>query len=171
MGPNPWKIALVLTELSLPYTNKIWATEDLKHAPFTTELNPNGFTPVLSDPNTGLTIWESGAIVDYLLEVYDKSHKLHFEGLKDRTEMRQWLYFQQTFQGPNLSLARRFILTTPVDVARERFVGECLRVCEVLEGALQGKEWLVGGRCSVADLMFIPHHLGLAVSTGLLACL
>ena len=58
VGPNPWKIALVLEELSLPYDTKIWQTADQKRPPFTTKLNPNGFTPVIEDPNTGITLWE-----------------------------------------------------------------------------------------------------------------
>ena len=57
-GPNPWKIALILEELSIPYETKIYATEDLKKPPFITTLNPNGFSPVIEDPNLDFKLWE-----------------------------------------------------------------------------------------------------------------
>jgi glutathione S-transferase len=36
-----------------------------------------GTSPVLHDDELDVTIWESGAIIDYLLELYDTEHKLH----------------------------------------------------------------------------------------------
>ena len=32
------------------------------------------------------------------------------------------------------------------------------RVLRVLEGELSDKQWLVGGKCSAADLSFVPFH-------------
>ena len=157
-GPNPWKIALLLRYLNLPYTAKVWVTADQKKPPFTTELNPNGFTPVLEDPNTGMNIWESGAIAEYILEKYDTEYKLSFEGLAEKTEMRTWMYFQQTFQGPIVSNGFYFTNAKRNDEARERFISEGFRLLAVLEGELKGKDWLVGGRCTAADLMFVCHH-------------
>jgi glutathione S-transferase len=57
-GPNPWKVALILEELSIPYETKIYATPDLKKPPFITNMNPNGFAPVIEDPNTTIKVWE-----------------------------------------------------------------------------------------------------------------
>ena len=39
--------------------------------------------------------------------------------------------------------------------AIERYRKEILRVLGVLESVLSTKEWLVGNKCSVADLSFI----------------
>lgn len=33
-GPNPWKIALLLEELNVPYTTKIYTTPELKQPAF-----------------------------------------------------------------------------------------------------------------------------------------
>jgi glutathione S-transferase len=49
---------------------------DLK-SPSHLALNPLGTSPVLHDDELDVTIWESGAIIDYLLELYDTEHKLH----------------------------------------------------------------------------------------------
>ncbi|OJT13985.1 Glutathione S-transferase 1 [Trametes pubescens] len=40
--------------------------------------------------------------------------------------------------------------------AIERYQKEILRVLGVLESVLSKREWLVGGKCTVADLSFIP---------------
>ncbi|KAK5700760.1 hypothetical protein LTR97_005277 [Elasticomyces elasticus] len=69
-GPNPWKVAIFLNELELPYETELMQFPDLKKDPFE-KLNPNGRVPAIEDPNTGMTLWESGAIIEYLLETYD----------------------------------------------------------------------------------------------------
>lgn len=167
-GPNGWKVVIILEELKVPYQIKIWATSDQKKPPFTTELNPNGFTPVIEDPNTGVKIWESGAIITYLLELYDNDNQLTFprSSIKEHALSQQYQWFQATFQGPNLSAALRFSRFTPNPEARSRFVGESVRILEVLEEELQrsGTGWLVGGKCSAADLAFIPYTWSMGVS-------
>lgn len=50
--------------------------------------------------------------------------------------------------------------------AQERYQKEILRVTMVMDNALEGKEYLVGNKCTYADLSFItwasfaPHLLG-----------
>ncbi len=39
----------------------------------------------------------------------------------------------------------------------ERYQKEILRVLGVLENVLSKQEWLVGGKCTVADLSFIVY--------------
>jgi glutathione S-transferase len=61
----------VLEELNVPYTTKIMEISELKNPEFVA-INPNGKIPAIVDPNTGVTLWESCAIIQYLLENYDK---------------------------------------------------------------------------------------------------
>jgi len=57
--------------------------------------------PAIHDPNRDLTLWESGAIIEYLIEVYDKKQKLSFPaGSNEAYLAKQWLYFQVSGQGP-----------------------------------------------------------------------
>ena len=99
-GPNPPKIAMLCEELGLPYTVEDMQFADLKKPEYLA-LNPNGRMPVIHDPNTGLTIWESGAIIEYLIEKYDTSHKVSFPaGSPESYFAKQWLFFQVSGQGP-----------------------------------------------------------------------
>lgn len=70
-GPNPWKVVLLLKELNLPYEHKFWDFGDLKKPEYE-KLCVNGRTPTIEDPNTGIILWESGAILEYLVDLYDK---------------------------------------------------------------------------------------------------
>ncbi|OBT58523.1 hypothetical protein VE04_01246 [Pseudogymnoascus sp. 24MN13] len=75
-GPNPWKVAIFLEELGIPYTNELRTFAELKEEPYL-DINPNGRVPAIQDPNTGITVSESGAILQYLAETYDTTNKFH----------------------------------------------------------------------------------------------
>ncbi|KAI1653372.1 glutathione S-transferase [Daldinia decipiens] len=63
-GPNPWKAVFLFEELGLNYEIKSIRFDDVKKKPFI-DVNPNGRVPAIEDPNTGLILWESGAIYQY----------------------------------------------------------------------------------------------------------
>lgn len=42
--------------------------------------------------------------------------------------------------------------------AIERYEGQVLRVIEVLDGVLEDRDWLVGDKCTFADLAFLPWN-------------
>jgi glutathione S-transferase len=77
-GPNPYKAAMVLETLKLPYNVKLWDFSDadtgVKGAVYT-KLNPNGRVPTIEDPNTGVVAWESMACINYILRQYDSENK------------------------------------------------------------------------------------------------
>lgn len=54
----------------------------------------------IQDPNTNVTLWESGAILQYLIEQYDVDGKLSYNTLPEKAEQNQWLMFQMSGQGP-----------------------------------------------------------------------
>ncbi|EPS34289.1 hypothetical protein PDE_09253 [Penicillium oxalicum 114-2] len=160
-SPNPWKVVILLEELDLPYVREAVDFADAKKEPFIS-INPNGRLPAIEDPNTGMTLWESGAILEYLVETYDKEHKLSFEcGSRDYFLAKQWLHFQMSGQGPYFGQAVWFTKSHPEKLksASERYIREIRRVSGVLDKFLQDKEYLVGGKFSYVDLAFIPWYL------------
>ncbi len=161
-GPNPWKVAFALDELAIPYTHRIIDFSSTKTPPFI-DISPNGRVPALEDPNTGTTLWESGAILEYLVETYDdQQHRLSFpRGSPDYFLAKQWLHFQVSGQGPYFGQAVWFSKhhAERLPSAVERYVDEVRRVTGVVDKALQGGEYLVGGRYSYADVAFLPWFM------------
>jgi len=163
--PNPPKVAIILEELDLPYELVDIPMADIKKPEYLA-INPNGRLPAIHDPNTELTLWESGAIVEYLVERYDTAHKLSFApGTAESYHAKQWLFFQATGQGPYYGQAAWFKMYHPerLPSALERYTKEIARITGVLEGHLGGQKvdagsdgpWLVGNKISYADLAFI----------------
>ena len=134
--------------------------------------------PAIDDPNTGIKIWESGAIIEYLIAQYDTSNKLSYKDTKEKWATVQWLHFQTSGQGPYFGQAawyipsqwsnshfdrihtksfHRFTKFHPdrIESAIERYKKEIMRVNGVLNSVLEGKQYLVGDKCTYADLAFV----------------
>ncbi|MCJ1237334.1 hypothetical protein MMC14_005319 [Varicellaria rhodocarpa] len=173
-GPNPPKVAIILAELGLPHEIIDVPISDVK-TPEYLAINPNGRLPAIHDPNTDITLWESGAIIEYLIQQYDTKHRLSFaSGTREAYQAKQWLHFQVSGQGPYYGQVGWFKIYHPEQVpsAIERYVNEMKRVTSVLEGYLaQQKEkygggsagsdgpWLVGNKLSYADIVFVPWQV------------
>jgi len=85
---------MLLAELEIPHNIIDIPFPDIKKPEYM-KINPNGRIPAIYDPNTEITLWESGAIVEYLIEKYDKEGKLSFPaGSKESYLAKQWLFFQ-----------------------------------------------------------------------------
>lgn len=156
-GPNPRKVAMVLEELGVPYLHKLMDFTELKK-PAYEAINPNGRVPAIQDPNTGITLWESGAIIEYLVETYDKQRAISFApGSLDYYQAKQWLYFQVSGQGPYFGQAVWFKVHHPerITSAVDRYMSEIRRVLTVLNRSLEGREYLVNGKFSYADISFV----------------
>ncbi|KAK9448929.1 glutathione S-transferase [Limtongia smithiae] len=168
-GPNPPKVAFVLKELDLPFEHAPIEFSEVKQAKYLA-INPNGRLPSIQDPNTNLTLWESGAIVEYLVEKYDTEYKISFApDTPEYWHARQYLYFQTTGQGPYFGQVVWFIRAheEKLPSAVGRYVKEVIRVTTVLESILAKEKeiypdtdgpWLVGNKYSYADLSFLPWY-------------
>ena len=175
-GANPPKVAMVLEELGLPYEIKPISFSDVKKPDYVA-INPNGRLPAIYDPNTDITLWESGAILEYLVDHYDKDRRISFApGTPESYHAKQWLFFQASGQGPYYGQAVWFIKFhhEPLPSVIERYCKEVRRVSAVLDKYLdQQKEkhigndigtgpWLVGNKFSYVDIAFISWQIGIA---------
>jgi len=163
--PNPIKVAIVLEELGVPYkVEPIDIRGDpapIKSEPFIS-INPNGRLPGLVDPNTGVKLFESGAIIEYLVDTYDKENKFQYTTTQEKWVTKSWLHFQMSGQGPYFGQIPYFTMfhweknVTPSVI--ERFEKEVKRVSGVIDAHLkkQGTPYLVGDKITYADLAFIP---------------
>ena len=104
-------------------------------------------------------MWESGAIILYLIETYDKDAKLTYTTTPEKFQLIQWLMFQVSGQGPYFGQAAWFLFyhSEQLPSAKERYLKEIDRVTGVLDSWLQTHEFLVGTKCTFADLAFVPY--------------
>ncbi|PYI10681.1 glutathione transferase [Aspergillus sclerotiicarbonarius CBS 121057] len=152
-------VVTILEELQVPYVIQSFKFDDVKKPPFI-DINPNGRVPAIVDPNTDLTLWESGAIIQYLEEVYDTEKKLTYNSVKEKHLLTQYLHFQMSGQGPYFGQCGWFNGLHPEKVpsAIDRYTKEVHRLLGVLNTLLEGRSWLVGDKCTFADLAFLPWN-------------
>ncbi|MFC7048079.1 glutathione S-transferase family protein [Emcibacter nanhaiensis] len=160
--PNGYKISIALEELGLPYTvHKLDFNRNEQKSPDYLKINPNGRVPAIIDRgNDDLTIFESGAILLYLAE---KTGKLIPADTKGRYDVIQWLMFQMGGIGPMQGQANVFFRYFPekIQPAIDRYQKEVLRLYGVLEGQLEGKDYICG-ELSIADIATWPWVRGYA---------
>ena len=103
--PNGVKISITLEELGLPYeVRKLDFSKQEQKEPWFLEINPNGRIPAITDTfSDGQTIrlFESGSIMQYLVEKYDTDHKISYpRGTREAYEQNNWLFFMNAGVGP-----------------------------------------------------------------------
>ncbi|KAM0077277.1 hypothetical protein ACKRZS_010581 [Fusarium odoratissimum] len=160
-GPNPPKVAIVLEELQIPWKPKYLPLSEVKKPEYVA-INPNGRLPALEDPNTGITVWESGAILEYLVMEYDKEQQLSFPlATAEFYHCQQWLMFQVSGQGPYYGQVYFFkhYHSEKVESVIDRFAKEVRRVSAVLDTHLANHEYLVGEKFTYADVAWIPWQV------------
>eukprot|EP01087_Luapelamoeba_hula_P001172 TRINITY_DN1091_c0_g2_i1.p1 TRINITY_DN1091_c0_g2~~TRINITY_DN1091_c0_g2_i1.p1 ORF type:complete len:222 (+),score=42.10 TRINITY_DN1091_c0_g2_i1:95-760(+) len=157
-GPNGWKVAALLNELGLTYESKFVDFQN-KPAEFLA-IAPNGRIPVIVDHSRNdKTLFESVAILLYIVHHYDKENRLWFTNEDEIADAHQWLLFQVSGIGPYFGQKAWFSNFHPEKVpsAIERYEKEIKRVLGVLETYLaDGKEWFVGGKYSIVDINNYP---------------
>ena len=151
-SPNGFKASIALEELGLPYRLhhvRIDAGEH-RRAEFLA-LNPHGRIPVLVDEDTGVTLFESAAILLYLAE---KTGQLLPQDLPGRWEAIKWLQFHASSVGPIIGQRVHFevFAEQPLPVAIERFQRLTDDAFAVLDQRLAGRPWLAGSSYSIADI-------------------
>lgn len=157
---NGWKPLIFLHEAEIDYELvPIDFGKKEQKAPEYLRLNPNGRIPTIVDRgNDDFAVFESGAILWYLAEKYDRFLS---DDPKERSETLQWLMFQMGGIGPMMGQAMYFQrIAKPngdeVPYAIARYVNESRRLLEVLDTRLAGRDWLVGDALSIADIATYP---------------
>ena len=158
--PNGVKVSIMLEEIGLPYEpHVVDISKEESRTPEFLSLNPNGKIPAIIDPNgpdgQPLGLAESGAILVYLA---DKTGKLLPEGGR-RYETLQWLMWQMGHVGPmfgQVGFFHRFAGREWEDKRPlQRYADESKRLLGILEQRLDGREWVMGGEYTIADIALL----------------
>src|SRR5205823_5352175 len=158
--PNGHKITIFLEETQLPYTIKpINISKGEQFDPAFLAHSPNNRIPAIvdHDPADGgppLSLFESGAILEYLAE---KSGRFLPGDFRRRWECRQWLYWQMAGLGPFAGQTHHFRLyaAEKIPYAIDRYVRETGRLYAVLNKRLAQREFIAGDY-GIADMACYP---------------
>jgi GST-like protein len=118
------------------------------------KISPNNRMPAIVDHETGISVFEGGAILMYLAE---KAEKFLPQDAAGRFEVLQWLFWQAGGLGPIAGQLSHFVnyAKEPVPYAHERFANEYDRLLAVMDIRLRDREYLAGDY-SIADIAAFP---------------
>lgn len=142
-------------ELGLAYDNvPIAFSGGANKTPDYLAINPAGKVPSLRDGD--FVLWESMAIDFYLARKYDNGIGIAPRGLEEEALALQWTLFATNhLEQPVIDWAFNAMVLPPAkrDAQVAAAAVEKMQApLKVLDGALGGRQWLVGDRFTVADL-------------------
>ena len=151
--PNGRKISILLEELNAEYETiliDLGKKEQFKKE--FSKLSPTNKIPVIVDTENGQRIFESGAILIYLAQKYNK-----FLDNENYWEIMQWLILQVAYVGPMLGQAHQYLFyhRGKSKFAEEKTKGYVEHVYSILEKQLMDKEYIVNNY-SIADIAIWP---------------
>lgn len=153
--PNGRKVAIMLEECALDYkTHAIDISKDEQFAPEFLKISPNNRIPAIVDNDNGLSLFESGAILQYLGQKTGKFWPAEGEAHWRTTE---WLMWQMGGTGPMLGQVHHFVKFNKgkAPYAEERYSKEAKRLYGVLDRRLAEADY-VAGDYSIADMSIWP---------------
>ena len=157
---NGKKTTIMLEECGLPYNlHPIDISTDIQFSEDFVKINPNSKIPAMIDPDgpggKPFTLFESGAMLMYLAE---KTGKFMPQEMAARYEVIQWVMFQMGGIGPIFGQVHHFkrAAKEQVPYAINRYYNECRRLYGVLDGHLEGRDYLANKEVSIADFCALP---------------
>jgi glutathione S-transferase len=155
---NGYKVRLTAKYLNIPYRLvEMDITQGATRTPEFLAKNPNGRIPLLEVPGRGF-LSESHAIISFLAE----GSELMPADPWARAKLWQWLFFEQYNLEPNVATVRFWVKILHKTAAElgERLTEKLAKGYEalgVLEQGLQGKEFLVADRFTLADIALYAY--------------
>ena len=157
---NGKKITIMLEECGLPYNViPVNINKGDQSTPEYDAINPNNKMPAIIDrapagAGTPITIFESGAILQYLGE---KTGQLLPSDTAGKYRVLQWVYWQVGGLGPMAGQAHHFLRYAPerIEYPMHRFRTEVARLYKVMDKQLARNEYLAGDY-SIADIAAWP---------------
>lgn len=144
----------LLHELDVPFEVVTHGFDKSLRTPDYLALNPAGRVPALEID--GRTLWESGAITEYLCERFPKAGLGRMTGDPERADWLIWLHFAETISQHTAALTQQHIvlyedaMRSPVVM---RIEAKRLEKCyAALEARLSGRDWLLDTGFSAADV-------------------
>lgn len=161
------RVRWLLEELELPYRLETRGFRELKR-PEHLALHPLGKVPALVDGD--VVLFESGAILQHLLERYGEGRLEPKPGTRERSLYWQWFHYAEASVTPPLGLIVRHTVLLPeaerIPAVADQARAQAAQMLAPVERALDGRSWLLP-ELSAADVM-MGYSVKLASLLGLL---
>ena len=161
------RVLWLLEELGLPYEVQRYARDPktMLAPPALLQVHPLGKSPVITDGD--ITVAESGAIVEYLLDAHGAGRLRPAAGTAQRRRYTYWLHFAEGSAMPFLLLKLVFdkVRSAPLpfflkpvskgiaDQVTKTFIAPNLeRQLDYMEAELKQRPWFAGDDFSAADV-------------------
>ena len=164
LDPASRQVRLALAEKKLPFEDVI--ERYYEGRPEFRAMNPSGLTPVLVEERDGdrLVVCEARAILEHLEETEPDPALLARDTAKRAEARRLMQWFDRKFDFEvnaflvHEKMEKRLLGLGPPDYAAMRQGREGLRTHLVyLEGLTEARDWLAGGRLTLADITAAAH--------------
>lgn len=155
-------IRWMLEEVGQPYDTQLLGFEDSVKSPAYLAVNPMGKVPAIKHGDTVVT--ECAAICAYLADAFPQAGLAPPVNSRLRGPYYRWLFFGA---GPIEQAVGLKAMGVEIPAEQERMLGcgSMAHVLDALEGALDGRDHLVGDSFTAADL-YIASHLGWGMQFG-----
>ena len=174
------RVLWLLEELGVPYEIKKYQRnpKTMLAPPELRQVHPLGKSPVITDG--GVTVAESGAIVEYLLDSYGDGRLRPPPGTPERLRFTYWLHFAEGSAMPPLLVKLIFdqikkaklpffakpIVNAIAAKVNAAFIAPNLESqLRFMEGELSGRPWFAGAEFSAADIQ-MSYALEAAAARG-----
>lgn len=159
--PNGHKITMFLEEAGLDYQiHPVDISAGDQFKPKFLAFSPNNRMPAIidtsaSDGGEPITVFESGAILQYLAE---KTGKFLPTGTRERKTVMEWVFWQIGGLGPMAGQNHHFCQYAPekIQYAIDRYVKETNRLYGVLDRRLESHAFVAGDQYTIADMASYP---------------
>lgn len=153
-GTRSVRVIWLCEELNLSYeVETISFDAQFRASPAWRKINPVGKVPAMTDGD--FTLFESGAMVQYLLDRYGNGKLQPIAGTPEHGLYLQWSWFAEaTFARPLGEIVnhRRAFPDNPSTAAIEEMQSRSRLCLKAVDEAIRGKEFIAGG-FSAADIM------------------
>jgi glutathione S-transferase len=147
------RVLWLLAEIGAPYELTKLAPEERKSAEHLAR-HPLGRVPAL-ELDDGTVVFESAAICLQLADLHPDAGVIPPLGSAERALVYQWVLFGMTeLEAPLYRWVREVAEDSTESPSRERFA----QAAGALETALDGRDWLLGDRFTVADVICASAH-------------
>jgi len=161
------RVLWLLEELGLDYQIERYQRDPktMLAPPALKKVHPLGKSPVVTDGR--LTLAESGAILQYLVDEYDSAGRLLPRSAADRRRVNYWMHYAEGSAMPPLLMKLVFdrIEATPLPIVvrqiargisskvKESFITPQLTLhLDYMESELARSAWFAGDKFSIADI-------------------